>query len=50
MGGEHTSTPTALQNPLHRARDLPDALFDQRWRLADVRDGLAAIVEDAKIL
>ena len=39
----------ALQSFLHRPRDLPDALFDQRRRLADVSDGLAAIVEDAKI-
>ena len=39
----------ALQSLLHRARDLPDALLDQRRRLADVSDGLAAIVENAKI-
>jgi hypothetical protein len=39
----------ALQSLLHRARDFPDALFDQRRCLADVSDGLVAIVEDAKI-
>jgi hypothetical protein len=39
----------ALQGLLHRARDFPDALFDQRRRLADVSDSLTAIVEDTKV-
>ena len=39
----------ALESLLHRASDLPDALFDQRRRLADVSDGLTAIVEDAEV-
>jgi hypothetical protein len=47
---ERTAPPkAALQSLLHRARDLPEALFDQRRRLADVSDGLATIVEEAKI-
>ena len=38
-----------LQSLLHRAGDFPDALFDQRRGLADVSDGLTALVENAKI-
>ena len=36
-----------LQSLLHRARDLPDALFNQSWSLANVGHSLTAIVEDA---
>ena len=39
----------ALQNLLHRARDLPDALLNQSRRFADVSDRLTAIVENAKV-
>src|SRR5271166_1249306 len=38
-----------LESLLHGASDRADALFDQRRRLADVGDGLTAIVEDAYV-
>ena len=38
-----------LQRLLHRARDLPNALLNQRWRLADISDRLPAIVKNAKV-
>ena len=38
-----------LKSLLHGASDRADALFDQRRRLADVTDGLTAIVEDAYV-
>jgi hypothetical protein len=47
--GDSAGTARTLENLLHRAGDLTDALFDQRRRLADVSDGLTAIVEDAKV-
>ena len=38
-----------LQSLLHRARNFPDALFDERRRLADISDGLTAIVDTSNV-
>ncbi len=38
-----------LKSILHGARDRADALFDQCRRLADVSDGLTAIIEDSYV-
>src|SRR5260370_40643171 len=38
-----------LKSLLHGTSDRADALFNQRRRLADVSDGLTAIIEDAYV-
>ena len=44
-----TARSRPLKGLLHGARDRADALLDQRRRLADVSDGLAAVVENADV-